>query len=125
MGQQMKLAPRMIQSMEILQMAQAQLEERIELELASNPTLELLEPGTDAEGLKDAMAQERRDDREHTRELVVGGDGNGKDGDGAADFERLDNLSEQYGDAWSNTLEGGERARARVQLGSVAFVVRR
>lgn len=111
MGQQMKLAPRMIQSMEILQMPQAQLEERIELELASNPTLELLEPGADAEGLKDALAQERRDDREHTRELVVGGaDGEG----GAADFERLDNLSEQYGDSWSNTLEaGGIRPRDR------------
>ena len=105
MGQQMKLAPRMIQSMEILQMPQAQLEERIELELASNPTLELQEPGADAEGLADALAQEKRDDREHTRELVVGGaDGEG----GAADFERLDNLSEQYGDAWGNTLEGGD-----------------
>ncbi|BAM03188.1 RNA polymerase factor sigma-54 [Phycisphaera mikurensis] len=109
MGQQMKLAPRMIQSMEILQMPQAQLEERIELELASNPTLELQEPGADAEGLRDAMAQERRDDREHTRELVVGGaDGAPGAGESAADFERLDNLSEQYGDAWSNTLESGE-----------------
>ena len=43
MGQQMKLAPRMIQSMEILQMAALALEERIEQELASNPTLELRE----------------------------------------------------------------------------------
>ena len=110
MGQQMKLAPRMIQSMEILQMPQAQLEERIELELASNPTLELQEPGADSRELADAMAQEKRDDREFTRELVVGGsDGEG----GAADFERLDNLSEQYGDAWSNTLEGGGSPRDR------------
>ena len=115
MGQQMKLAPRMIQSMEILQMPQAQLEERIELELASNPTLELQEPGTDGAALADALAQEKRDDREHARELVVGGaDGEG----GAADFERLDNLAEQYGDAWSNTLEGGgDKPRSRGELG--------
>jgi len=43
MGQQMKLAPRMIQSMEILQMPLTELAERIEQELESNPTLELLE----------------------------------------------------------------------------------
>lgn len=44
LGQQMKLAPRMIQSMEILQMPLAELEERIERELESNPTLEVIEP---------------------------------------------------------------------------------
>ena len=43
LGQQMKLAPRMIQSMEILQMPLTELAERIEQELESNPTLELLE----------------------------------------------------------------------------------
>lgn len=41
MGQQMKLAPQMIQSMEILQMSLAELEDRIERELESNATLEL------------------------------------------------------------------------------------
>jgi RNA polymerase sigma-54 factor len=39
----MRLAPRMIQSMEILQMPLAELEERIERELESNPTLEVIE----------------------------------------------------------------------------------
>ena len=34
------MAPRMIQSMEILQMAQAALEEKIETELIENPALE-------------------------------------------------------------------------------------
>ena len=43
LGQSMKLAPRMIQSMEILQMPLAELEERLEQELESNPTLELNE----------------------------------------------------------------------------------
>lgn len=41
------LTPRMIQSMEILQMPLTQLEERIEQELASNPVLELREPEPD------------------------------------------------------------------------------
>jgi RNA polymerase sigma-54 factor len=41
MGQHMKLAPRMIQSMEILQMPLLQLEERIAQELESNVTLEI------------------------------------------------------------------------------------
>ena len=40
LGQHMKLAPRMIQSMEILQMPLQQLEERIAQELESNATLE-------------------------------------------------------------------------------------
>ncbi|MDX2148054.1 MAG: RNA polymerase factor sigma-54 [Planctomycetota bacterium] len=43
LGQSLKLAPRMIQSMEILQMSVADLEERIEQELESNPTLEVRE----------------------------------------------------------------------------------
>jgi RNA polymerase sigma-54 factor len=43
LGQHMKLAPRMIQSMEILQMPLTELAERIEQELESNPTLELKE----------------------------------------------------------------------------------
>ena len=44
LGQHMKLAPRMIQSMEILQMPLMQLEERIAQELESNATLEVVEP---------------------------------------------------------------------------------
>ena len=43
LGQQMKLAPRVIQSMEILQMPLLEREERIEQELASNAVLELVE----------------------------------------------------------------------------------
>lgn len=103
----MKLAPRMIQSMEILQMAQPALEERIEQELASNPTLEQVEPGSDRDTLLAEREQEKRDDREGERELVVN-DTNDKAGQ-ADDFERLSNMSEQYGDSWaSNTSESGE-----------------
>src|SRR6188508_429893 len=47
LSQQMKLAPRMIQSMEILQMPMLALQERIEQELESNIALEQIEPGAD------------------------------------------------------------------------------
>ena len=42
MSQTMKLAPRMIQSMEILQLPLMALDERIEQEISENPCLERL-----------------------------------------------------------------------------------
>jgi RNA polymerase sigma-54 factor len=48
MEQRMKLAPQMIQSMEILQLPILALQERIEQELNSNPVLETDEPGNEA-----------------------------------------------------------------------------
>jgi len=120
MDQRMKLDPRMIQSMEILQMPTPALEERIEQELASNPTLEIAQAGDDVDTLQAEREQERRDDREGERELVV--DRNDKDHNEAADdFERLSNLSEQYGEAWdSNTSESGSSDFARRQVSSSA-----
>ena len=53
LGQSMKLAPRVIQSMEILQMPLTELEERIEQELASNPTIEITEIAPDPDALPD------------------------------------------------------------------------
>ena len=44
LSQQLRLAPRMIQSMEILQLPMPALEERIEQELESNVALEKVEP---------------------------------------------------------------------------------
>lgn len=109
MSQQMKLAPRMIQSMEILQMPMAALEERIEQELASNPTLELRESGSDRDEVRAELIQAERDNREGERPLVVGEEATGTatadpDGGGKAadDFERLTNLVEEYGDAWGD-----------------------
>ena len=43
MEQKMKLAPRMIQSMEVLQLPLLALQEKIEAELNSNPVLEVVE----------------------------------------------------------------------------------
>ena len=103
----MKLAPRMIQSMEILQMAAQALEARIAQELANNPTLELREPGQDAEDLVQQREQDQRDSEDRQRELVVEDDAGGSGGTHQADdFERLTNISEEYGDSWdANTYE--------------------
>ena len=49
MGQHMKLAPRMIQSMEILQMPMLALQERVEEELVANAALEIVEPQDDVD----------------------------------------------------------------------------
>ena len=50
MAQKQVLAPRMIQSMEILQLPVMALEERIEQEIQNNETLEVDEPGVDEQG---------------------------------------------------------------------------
>jgi len=56
MEQTMRLAPRMIQSMEILQLPVMALEERIRQELDENPALELKEPT-----LEEVQAEEAED----------------------------------------------------------------
>ena len=49
MSQQMKLAPRMIQSMEVLQMPMLALQERVDQELESNIALEIVEPNEESD----------------------------------------------------------------------------
>ncbi len=74
MSQVQILAPRMIQSMEILQLPIMALEERIQQELQENPVLELREnePGAEDEEPGPAVAVE--DDRDPgDRELVIDG----------------------------------------------------
>jgi len=84
------LTPRMIQSMEILQLPLALLEERIEQELQSNPVLEMSEGETDELAIADQPDRIEREDRsEGEQSLVV------RDDDGhAADFERLERISD-------------------------------
>ncbi len=107
MDQRMKLDPRMIQSMEILQMPTPALEERIEQELASNPTLELAQANDDADTLQAEQVQADRDDNEGEREMVVD-DKAGSQNEAADDFERLSNMSEQLGESWdANASEAG------------------
>lgn len=87
MEQRMKLAPKMIQSMEILQLPLLALEERIEAEMNSNPVLEAVED-------VDMDRVEREDrDSEIEKDLVVNEDGNKED-----DFERLANVETDFED---------------------------
>jgi len=96
MGQHMKLAPRMIQSMEILQMPLAQLEERIEQELESNVALELIEVQPDEEQLARERREAQQDEAAGERELDVGTD---------HDFERLATFQEANPEAVENEYE--------------------
>jgi RNA polymerase sigma-54 factor len=92
MEQRMKLAPHMIQSMEILQLPILALQERIEQELNSNPVLELAEPAT-AEAPPVETEQPPDDISVDERDLVVDTDNNK-----IKDFQRLDNLGEGFQD---------------------------
>jgi RNA polymerase sigma-54 factor len=88
MSQQMKLAPKMIQSMEILQLPLLALQERIDQELESNVALELVEPGMDA-GRTKPKDEVHPDDRT-------------PDDGSAQQFERLRQLERNYGDLYDS-----------------------
>ena len=81
-----KLAPRMIQSMEILQLPTLALQERIEQEMNENPVLEQQEvdPLAPEEETEAPSADTRSEDE---KELVVN-----DDSDNTEDFERLQNM---------------------------------
>lgn len=100
LGQQMKLAPRVIQSMEILQMPMAELQERIEQEIENNITLEIAEPGRDdaPEGADDAR------DLDHAPLDA---------GDGAEDFARLDQYETDHPDATENEYSAARHETPR------------
>jgi RNA polymerase sigma-54 factor len=87
---EMRLAPRMIQAMKILQMPVMDLQERIQQELDENPVLELRDP-SEAE---DFEQQPREDDRDPgSKELVIDEAHNNEQ-----DFDRLDALSRDWED---------------------------
>lgn len=89
MDQRQILTPRMIQSMEILQLPLTALEERIDQELQANPVLEVRtrdpEKSRDRAEPADPMLSGRT---EGERALVIDG------GDGARDFDRLSKISD-------------------------------
>ena len=108
LGQQMQLAqkqvlaPRMIQSMEILQLPLMALQERIEQEMEDNPVLDQVEPSGEEEtegGFEETVAENAPDKpdalEETERELVVNESTNNED-----DFERLLNMSENLPDEY-------------------------
>ncbi len=99
MEQKMILAPRMIQSMEILQLAVMALQERIEQELQENPVLEEKENGADEaaaaadleEFNADAAVPDGPDPTDPRRELVI-------DDKSEQDFERLEGINRDWSD---------------------------
>ncbi len=103
MSQQMKLAPRMIQSMEILQMPMLALQERVDQELESNIALEVVEPQGDAE-----TATEGEDQPFEEGELVVGDSSSATD-----DWQRLSEFESTYEDAFDNEYSSQRYSRAK------------
>lgn len=85
----MKLSPRIIQAMEILQLPMMALQERIDAELESNPVLEVKDPEVDDEA--PPAVDESFDDRGE-KPLVVE-DSNGNEDD----FNRLAQFEAEYG----------------------------
>jgi RNA polymerase sigma-54 factor len=108
--QTQKLAPRMIQSMEILQLPVLALQERIEQEMNENPMLEIEErdeslPDEEVDETENSNASRTEDEKE----LVV------KDGQSnAEDFERLANMDNDMPD----TFDDFKRSSNRIQQDS-------
>jgi RNA polymerase sigma-54 factor len=92
MVQKQVLAPRMIQSMEILQLPIMALQERIEQEIQENPVLDLAEEDLDLPE-ENVEAENPNAPAEEERELVVGETKNNEE-----DFERLLNMDEEWPD---------------------------
>ncbi len=88
-AQQMRLTPRMIQAMEILQLPTVDLQQRIDEALQSNPVLELSEESADdapsADLLEETASSQEQD--------MIVDESNGNQ----ADFERLDEFTDAYG----------------------------
>ena len=91
--QKQVLAPRMIQSMEILQLPVMALQERIDQEMQENEALELVETDPDLPEEENVEAQNPDAPTSEERELVVD-----ETKDNEADFERLLNMDEEWPD---------------------------
>src|SRR5262245_35706108 len=89
--QKQVLAPRMIQSMEILQLPVMALQERIEQEIQENPVLDLVEEDLDLPE-EPVEAENPNAPTEDEHELVV------DEGKNEDDFERLMKMDEEWPD---------------------------
>lgn len=104
LGQHMKLAPRMIQSMEILQMPILQLEERIAQELESNVTLEVsdandIDAPTDGAATVEARLEADDAREDFDRPLALDG------ASGTDDFARLDTFERDNPESAENQFD--------------------
>src|SRR5580704_7691912 len=90
MEQRQLLTPRMIQSMEILQLPLMALEERIEQEMEVNPTLEFRDGDPEGDASLQAPTEgERPDERAEGEQAMVV-----KENDQAEDFDRLNKIAD-------------------------------
>ena len=100
---QMTLAPRMIQSMEILQLPMLALQERIKQELESNPVLEVATEAPEQAPGQETGEETLEQTPEGEKDLVVK-----EDASNAEDFERLSS----FGPDFAEYDMPGPRARA-------------
>ena len=111
MKQSLILAPRMIQSMEILQLPIMALQERIQQEIQDNPVLEQSELSTDDDSADDnflnEFAEERKDPSDPSEELVID-----TQSDGVEDFDRLEKLNQDWADHFN---EEQSRVSSKIQ----------
>ena len=111
----MKLAPRMIQSMEILQLNMMALNERIEQELVENVTLEVVDKDRD-QPFDEADEVIRPDDPREARELNKDVEQrelvNENDKNNESDFERLLEISSEWPE--DNVSFGGSQSSNQV-----------
>ena len=110
MEQKMKLAPHMIQSMEILQLSILALQERIEQELNSNPVLEMEEPESAEPEEVESSPEDQPHEDINEKDLVLSTDNNK-----AEDFERLDSL----GDGFTDYMSEAGPFRTRIHTGEL------
>lgn len=102
--QELRLAPQLLQKVEILQLTTMELEGRIQAELDENPTLEVVDDAPDA-----ASDGDSEDPREVTDKEL------------AAEFERLDALNDQWNDeAGSSRHTAGEKDKKLEALENTA-----
>ncbi len=113
MEQRMKLAPRMIQSMEVLQLPLLALQEKIETELSSNPVLEQV-PATDEDGTGPNGDTEDTDPDDQTEQEFVVKD----DSDNVDDFQRLDSIGSADGN-YTDYMDRAESFQFRRRYGDV------
>ncbi len=106
--QTQKLAPKMIQSMEILQMPVMALQERIEQEMNENPMLEALDadPNLPEEVDEDDDDQDPNRPAEDERELVVQDNQSNTE-----DFERLANMDSDMPDSFDDFKRSSNRVQ--------------
>ncbi len=105
-SQTQKLAPKMIQSMEILQLPILALQERIEQEMNENPMLELDEPEPGSAEDEEETPEASNSKNEDERELVVKDDSSNAD-----DFERLANMDNDMPDTFDDFRPSASRVQ--------------